>query len=193
MVVSVGYSACHWCHVMEKETFEDDEAAAFMNAHFLSVKVDREERPDVDQVYMDAVQLMTRRGGWPLNCVALPDGRPIWGGTYFTKANWIAGLNAVLEVWRDDPDKVESYAQQLAAAVGEMDSGLVPVAMSHSSGTRFPSQSVKTSHVSRVPFPLQASAGSCPIWKLSGTPSPSQSSWQASGMPSPSTSVASRQ
>ena len=125
VIVSVGYSACHWCHVMEKETFEDEEAAAFMNAHFLSVKVDREERPDVDQVYMDAVQLMTRRGGWPLNCVALPDGRPIWGGTYFPKAQWIAGLNAVLEVWQDDPDKVESYAQQLATAVGEMDSGVV--------------------------------------------------------------------
>ena len=125
VIVSVGYSACHWCHVMEKETFEDEEAAAFMNAHFLSVKVDREERPDVDQVYMDAVQLMTRRGGWPLNCVALPDGRPIWGGTYFPKAQWIAGLNAVLEVWQDDPDKVEAYAQQLATAVGEMDSGVV--------------------------------------------------------------------
>ena len=82
VIVSVGYSACHWCHVMEHETFEDEEAAAFMNAHFVSIKVDREERPDVDQVYMDAVQLMTRRGGWPLNCVALPDGRPIWG-TYF--------------------------------------------------------------------------------------------------------------
>ena len=125
VIVSVGYSACHWCHVMEHETFEDEEAAAFMNAHFVSVKVDREERPDVDQVYMDAVQLMTRRGGWPLNCVALPDGRPIWGGTYFPKAQWIAGLNAVLEVWRDDPAKVEAYAAQLAEAVGAMDDGVM--------------------------------------------------------------------
>ena len=121
VIVSVGYSACHWCHVMEHETFEDEEAAVFMNAHFVSIKVDREERPDVDQVYMDAVQLMTRRGGWPLNCVALPDGRPIWGGTYFPKAQWLAGLNAVLEVWKDDPSKVEAYAAQLAEAVGAMD------------------------------------------------------------------------
>ena len=83
VVVSIGYSACHWCHVMERETFEDAEAASFMNAHFLNVKVDREERPDVDQVYMDAVQLMTRRGGWPLNCVALPDGAPDLGWDLF--------------------------------------------------------------------------------------------------------------
>jgi len=69
VIVSVGYSACHWCHVMERETFEDVEAAEFMNAHFVCIKVDREERPDVDHVYMDAVQLMTKRGGWPLNCV----------------------------------------------------------------------------------------------------------------------------
>lgn len=125
VIVSVGYSACHWCHVMERETFEDEEAGAFMNDHFVSIKVDREERPDVDQVYMDAVQLMTRRGGWPLNCVALPDGRPIWGGTYFPRAQWLAGLNAVLEVWREDPAKVESYAAQLTEAVGAMDEGLV--------------------------------------------------------------------
>ena len=121
VIVSVGYSACHWCHVMEHETFEDQEAAAFMNAHFVSIKVDREERPDVDQVYMDAVQLMTKRGGWPLNCVALPDGRPIWGGTYFPKERWLAGLNAVLEVWREEPAKVEAYAEQLAQAVAAMD------------------------------------------------------------------------
>ena len=121
VIVSVGYSACHWCHVMEHETFEDQEAAAFMNAHFVSIKVDREERPDVDQVYMDAVQLMTKRGGWPLNCVALPDGRPIWGGTYFPKERWLAGLNAVLEVWREEPNKVEAYAEQLAQAVAAMD------------------------------------------------------------------------
>ena len=128
VVVSIGYSACHWCHVMERETFEDEEAAAFMNAHFLNVKVDREERPDVDQVYMDAVQLMTRRGGWPLNCVALPDGRPIWGGTYFRREQWLAGLNAVREVWEEDPDKVLAYAEQLSNAVNAMDHDLVPVA-----------------------------------------------------------------
>ena len=127
VIVSVGYSACHWCHVMEHETFEDEEAAAFMNAHFVSIKVDREERPDVDQVYMDAVQLMTRRGGWPLNCVALPDGRPIWGGTYFPKSQWLNALNAILKVHRDEPLKVEAYASQLAEAVSAMDESLVDV------------------------------------------------------------------
>ncbi|MGB1384787.1 MAG: thioredoxin domain-containing protein [Flavobacteriales bacterium] len=121
VIVSVGYSACHWCHVMERETFEDAEAAEFMNAHFVCIKVDREERPDVDQVYMDAVQLMTKRGGWPLNCVAMPDGRPVWGGTYFPRLKWLSSLEAVLEVWREEPAKVEAYASQLASAVAALD------------------------------------------------------------------------
>ena len=88
IVISVGYSACHWCHVMEEESFENDSVAKLMNENFISIKVDREERPDVDQVYMNAVQLMTGSGGWPLNCIALPDGRPVFGGTYFTKIQW---------------------------------------------------------------------------------------------------------
>jgi uncharacterized protein YyaL (SSP411 family) len=88
---------------MERETFADEEAAAQMNAHFVNIKVDREERPDIDHVYMEAVQLMTRKGGWPLHCVALPDGRPVWGGTYFPKAQWLAGLAALTEVWASDP------------------------------------------------------------------------------------------
>ena len=85
VLVSIGYSACHWCHVMEHESFENEEVAALMNQFFVCIKVDREERPDVDQVYMTAVQLMTQRGGWPLNCFTLPDGRPIYGGTYFQR------------------------------------------------------------------------------------------------------------
>src|SRR5690606_19843293 len=88
IIVSIGYSACHWCHVMERESFEDPEVAAVMNAHFVSVKVDREERPDVDQIYMTAVQLMTNSGGWPLNCICLPDARPVYGGTYFRPDDW---------------------------------------------------------------------------------------------------------
>ena len=82
VLVSIGYSACHWCHVMEHECFEDEQVAELMNKLFINVKVDREERPDVDQVYMSAVQLMSQKGGWPLNCFTLPDGRPIYGGTY---------------------------------------------------------------------------------------------------------------
>ena len=85
ILVSIGYSACHWCHVMEHESFEDESVAAVMNEYFVCIKVDREERPDIDQIYMSAVQLMSGRGGWPLNCICLPDQRPIYGGTYFRK------------------------------------------------------------------------------------------------------------
>ncbi|MEQ9261728.1 MAG: thioredoxin domain-containing protein [Owenweeksia sp.] len=113
LIISIGYSSCHWCHVMEHETFEDSAAAALMNAHFIPVKVDREERPDVDQVYMTAVQLMTRQGGWPLNVIALPDGRPIWGGTYFPRENWMKALQSIYEIYRDDPAKVLEYAEKL--------------------------------------------------------------------------------
>ncbi len=81
--LSVGYAACHWCHVMERESFEDQEIAAFLNERFICVKVDREERPDVDQIYMTAVQLVSGNGGWPMSVFVLPDARPFWGGTYF--------------------------------------------------------------------------------------------------------------
>ena len=83
VLVSIGYSACHWCHVMAHQSFEDHYIAGLMNAHFINIKVDREERPDVDQVYMDAVQMITQHGGWPLNMFGLPDGKPFFGGTYF--------------------------------------------------------------------------------------------------------------
>lgn len=117
VLVSVGYSACHWCHVMEHETFEDSTAAAFMNEHFVCIKVDREERPDVDQVYMNAVQLMTQRGGWPLNCFTLPDGRPIYGGTYFPKENWMETMQSLLDLQKNDPVKMEEYAHNLTQGV----------------------------------------------------------------------------
>jgi hypothetical protein len=113
VLISVGYSACHWCHVMEHECFEDEEVAALMNKHFINVKVDREERPDVDQVYMTAVQLMTQRGGWPLNCFTLPDGRPIYGGTYFPKDQWVHILRSLDHTFRTDLDKAVSYAEKL--------------------------------------------------------------------------------
>ena len=88
LLISIGYSACHWCHVMEHESFEDSAVAKIMNENFICIKVDREERPDIDQIYMTAVQLMQQRGGWPLNCIALPNGKPFWGGTYFRKEDW---------------------------------------------------------------------------------------------------------
>lgn len=113
IIISIGYSTCHWCHVMAHESFEDDSVAQFMNENFICIKVDREERPDIDAVYMRAVQMMTGKGGWPLNCVALPDGRPIWGGTYFPKDRWVASLAKILEVRADDPEAVEDYATKL--------------------------------------------------------------------------------
>ncbi|MCY1500539.1 hypothetical protein D3C87_72700 [compost metagenome] len=113
IIVSVGYSACHWCHVMEHETFEDSEAAAVMNQNFVSIKVDREERPDIDAVYMKAVQIMTGRGGWPMNVVCLPDGRPVWGGTYFRKGEWMDTLQQLEQLYRSDPEKMIDYAEKL--------------------------------------------------------------------------------
>ena len=121
VIVSIGYSACHWCHVMEHESFEDEEAAKVMNDRFVNIKVDREERPDVDQVYMNAVQLMSGRGGWPLNCIILPDGRPIWGGTYFRREQWIQQLNSVADVYAQEPKKVGEYAEQLTQGVKQSD------------------------------------------------------------------------
>ncbi len=113
VLISVGYSACHWCHVMEHESFENQEIADIMNEHFINVKVDREERPDVDQVYMTAVQLMTQRGGWPLNCFTLPDGRPIYGGTYFPKDQWKNILHSLQHMFVNDKDRAEEYAVKL--------------------------------------------------------------------------------
>ncbi len=117
LIISIGYSSCHWCHVMEHESFEDEEVAKIMNEHFISIKVDREERPDIDQVYMNAVQLMTGRGGWPLNCIALPDGRPIWGGTYFQKENWKNALTQLAKLYSETPEKAISYAENLTNGV----------------------------------------------------------------------------
>ena len=113
ILVSIGYSACHWCHVMEHESFENEEVAEVMNQHFINIKVDREERPDVDAIYMKAVQLMTGRGGWPLNVVCLPDGKPVWGGTYFRKNDWINTLEQLQELFQNQPEKMLAYANKL--------------------------------------------------------------------------------
>ncbi|RIA10235.1 hypothetical protein OE09_2090 [Flavobacteriaceae bacterium MAR_2010_72] len=121
IIISVGYSACHWCHVMEQESFEDEEVAKIMNANFVNIKVDREERPDVDQVYMTAVQLLTGSGGWPLNVIALPDGRPIWGGTYFKKEQWTKALNQIAQLYKDDPEKLKAHANQLEQGIKSAD------------------------------------------------------------------------
>ena len=124
IIVSVGYSACHWCHVMEHESFENNEVAAVMNQYYVSIKVDREERPDVDAVYMKAVQLMTGHGGWPMNVICLPDGRPVWGGTYFRTNDWINYLNQIQELFEQQPEKLLEYATQL-------DNGLQTLIVAH--------------------------------------------------------------
>lgn len=117
VLISIGYSSCHWCHVMEHETFSDLAAAEVMNRYFVCIKVDREERPDIDQVYMNAVQLMSGQGGWPLNCFVMPDGRPVYGGTYFPRENWLKVLQHLNAIWKDEPEKVEDYAQRLTEGV----------------------------------------------------------------------------
>lgn len=117
LIISIGYAACHWCHVMEHESFEDPEVAELMNAHFINIKIDREERPDIDHVYMQALQLLTGQGGWPLNIVALPDGRPVWGGTYFPKTHWMDYLNQIVQLQKENPQKLLNYAQQLEKGI----------------------------------------------------------------------------
>lgn len=117
IIISIGYAACHWCHVMEHESFENEEVAQFMNDHFVAIKIDREERPDIDQVYMNAVQLITGGGGWPLNCITLPDGRPIYGGTYFPKEKWLDMLDQVSNFVKQNPEKTEEQAKSLTQGV----------------------------------------------------------------------------
>ncbi len=117
IIVSVGYSACHWCHVMEHESFEDLAVAETMNRNFVSIKVDREERPDIDAVYMKAIQIMNNTGGWPMNVVCLPDGRPIWGGTYFRKNEWINSLEQLQELYVQNPEKMIDYAEKLQSGM----------------------------------------------------------------------------
>lgn len=117
IIVSIGYSACHWCHVMEHESFEDEHVAAVMNEYFVCIKVDREERPDVDQIYMSAIQLMTGRGGWPLNCICLPDQRPIYGGTYYRKNDWTSILFNLADLYKQKPEEAEDYAVRLTDGI----------------------------------------------------------------------------
>ena len=118
--LSIGYAACHWCHVMERESFEDEATAADLNAHFVAIKVDREERPDLDAVYMDAVQALTGQGGWPMSVFATPDGRPFFGGTYFPDQprhgipSFRQLLARIAEVWTTDRDEVEAAADRVA-------------------------------------------------------------------------------
>lgn len=114
LLISIGYAACHWCHVMARETFMNEEAAKVMNQHFVCIKIDREERPDVDQVYMEAVQLIKGSGGWPLNAFALPNGKPFYAGTYYPTQQWISLLKQLSNLYENDYLKVVEQALQLS-------------------------------------------------------------------------------
>ncbi len=128
ILVSIGYSACHWCHVMEKESFEDETTAAVMNEHFINIKVDREERPDLDHIYMDAVQAMTGSGGWPLNVFLTPEGKPFYGGTYFPPRNlynrpsWQEVLASVSQAFRERRHEIDAQAENLTGHLEQANS-----------------------------------------------------------------------
>ena len=126
ILLSIGYSACHWCHVMERESFEDDTIAALMNDLFVNIKVDREERPDLDEIYMNAVQMLTGRGGWPMTVFLTPEGKPFYGGTYFPPEDryGVPGfpkiLQGVANAYREKPQDVERSVEQILAALQRM-------------------------------------------------------------------------
>ncbi|HEV7581203.1 MAG TPA: thioredoxin domain-containing protein [Mycobacterium sp.] len=127
ILLSIGYAACHWCHVMAHESFEDDEVAAAMNAGFVCVKVDREERPDIDAVYMNATVALTGQGGWPMTCFLTPDGRPFFCGTYYPKAGFLQLLSAVTETWRGRRGEVEEASDHIAGELRKMAGALLGV------------------------------------------------------------------
>ncbi len=117
IVISIGYSACHWCHVMEEESFMDSTVAAIMNNNFISIKVDREQRPDLDKIYMNAAQLLNGSGGWPLNILAMPDGKPFYAGTYFPKDKWKELLKNTAVAFNENRDELESTANALTQGI----------------------------------------------------------------------------
>ncbi|MCF8331100.1 MAG: thioredoxin domain-containing protein [Bacteroidales bacterium] len=119
--ISIGYAACHWCHVMEKESFTNNDIAGLINKHFIPVKIDREERPDVDQIYMNAVQIMTGQGGWPLSCFALPDGTPFFGGTYFPPKEFEGILQSLVATWLKESHRILEAARQVKEGLVKTD------------------------------------------------------------------------
>lgn len=120
VLVSIGYSSCHWCHVMEEETFEDEEVAKIMNENFINIKVDREERPDVDQIYQDFQRLTDGNTGWPLNVIVLPNGKPFYGGTYHSKEQWMQVLTKMNELYKKDPEKAKEYTDMVTEGIDQI-------------------------------------------------------------------------
>jgi uncharacterized protein YyaL (SSP411 family) len=145
VLVSIGYSSCHWCHVMENESFLDKETADIMNKYYICIKVDREERPDIDHIYMDAVQLLTGGGGWPLNVFTLPDGMPVYGGTYFPRKQWNEVLTKLALTFYSQPEKIEEQARKVSQGISEMQMNI----LSGESGTDFKENEIKT-HIGKI-------------------------------------------
>ena len=126
LIISIGYAACHWCHVMEEESFMDTSVARLMNANFVSIKIDREERPDIDQIYMNAAQLISGNGGWPLNAFALPDGKPFYVATYFPKDQWVKVLHQISEAYKKDNESMVRQAEALTKGIRSHDVITIP-------------------------------------------------------------------
>jgi len=125
--LSIGYSSCHWCHVMEKESFESEEVAKILNKHFVAIKVDREERPDVDKIYMNAVQAMNKRGGWPLSVFLTPDLNPFWGGTYFPKEQFIQILQHMVKSWKEKREEIQKNGKNVKAYLDQLAKNRGPI------------------------------------------------------------------
>ncbi|MFN7791378.1 MAG: thioredoxin domain-containing protein, partial [Cyclobacteriaceae bacterium] len=121
ILLSIGYSSCHWCHVMAHQSFENEDIAQLMNEHFVCIKLDREERPDIDQIYMEAVQAMKQNGGWPLNVFLTPDQKPFFGGTYFPPKNWAQLLLQITKAFKEKRNEIESSANDLKNHLGISD------------------------------------------------------------------------
>lgn len=124
LLISIGYAACHWCHVMEKETFQNEEAAELMNENFICIKVDREERPDVDQIYMASAQLISGQGGWPLHALAFPDGKPFFAGTYFPRKRWMDMLRYFIEQYKQNTEALREQAEHLSKGIRDFNIAL---------------------------------------------------------------------
>jgi uncharacterized protein YyaL (SSP411 family) len=121
LLISVGYSSCHWCHMMEKESFMDTAVARLMNENFICIKVDREERPDIDNIYTNACQLLSGNSGWPLNAFALPDGKPFFAGTYYSKQSWISLLRQIAAAYKNQNNKVVLQAETLSNGIATLE------------------------------------------------------------------------
>ena len=161
ILVSIGYSTCHWCHVMERESFENEDIAAFMNENFINIKVDREERPDVDAIYMEACQILTGGGGWPLNCFLTPDGKPFYAGTYFpprpahNRPSWLQLLQHLASIWENKRDVALDQAEKLIAHISRNDDVFVQkIALEESRGEANP-EVLRLSNLETMYYPMR--------------------------------------